>query len=323
MRVFVTGGAGFIGRAVVHGLVSRGDSVVAAVRNPARAADLEGNDLRLVTSDLSAVDAMADSMRGTDAVVHLAGMYRVGIPESEHAAMWDANVGATERVLDAAAVAGVARTVVVSTVNVFGNTGGHVVDETYERDLGRGFLSYYDETKFRAFELTRRRVADGQPIVITMPGGVYGQGDHSEAGRLLQLAFQGKLRYRALDDVGMAFVHVEDVAAGIISCLDRGTLGEAYALTGEPLTVRDAIRVAAAAGGRKSPWLRVPTALLRAAAPFGSMVGRLIGTPPNIRELISASHGVTYWVSNTKARRELGFDPRSLGTGVRDSWGHD
>jgi dihydroflavonol-4-reductase len=323
MRVFITGGAGFIGRAVVHGLVGRGDSIVAAVRNPARAADLGAGGVHLVKSDLSAVDDMVDAIRGTDAVVHLAGMYRLGIPASERAAMWDTNVGATERVLDAAAVAGVARTVVVSTANVFGNTAGRVVDETYQRDLESGFLSYYDETKFRAFELTRRRAAGDQRIVIAMPGGVYGQGDHSAAGRQLQLAFQGKLRFRALDEVGIAFVHVDDVADGIIACLDRGTPGEAYALTGKPVTLRDAIAGAAAAGGRRSPRLRIPTTLLRASTPLGPLLGRLGGTPPNLGELVCASRGVTYWVSNAKAMRELGFYSRPLQTGVRDSWGHD
>jgi dihydroflavonol-4-reductase len=323
MRVFITGGAGFIGRAVVHGLVGRGDSIVAAVRNAARASDLEGSGLRIVKSDLSAVDEMVDAMRGTDAVVHLAGMYRLGIPASERAAMWDANVGATERVLEAAAAAEVARTVVVSTVNVFGNTCGRVVDETYRRNLERGFLSYYDETKFRAFELTRQRVAAGQPIVIAMPGGVYGPGDHSTAGLQLQLAFQGKLRFRALDEVGIAFVHVDDVADGIIACLDRGTPGEEYSLTGEPVTLRHAIAVAAAAGGRRSPRLRIPTTLLRASMSFGPLLGRLGGTPPNLAELVRASRGVTYWVSGAKAMRELGFHARPLQAGVRDSWGHD
>ncbi|HEX7496915.1 MAG TPA: NAD-dependent epimerase/dehydratase family protein [Candidatus Limnocylindrales bacterium] len=323
MHVFVTGGAGFIGRTVVHELVARGDSIVAAVRNPARASDLEGSGLRIVKSDLSAVDELVEAMRGTDAVIHIAGMYRLGIPASEHAAMWDANVGATERVLDAAAAADVARIVVVSTVNVFGNTGGIVVDETYERDAAKGFLSYYDETKFRAFELTRRRAAAGRPIIIAMPGVVYGQGDYSTAGLQLHLAFQGKLRFRALDEVGMALVHVDDVARGIIACLDRGGLGEAYALTGEPVTLRDAIAVAAAVGGRRTPRLRIPTTLLRASAPFGPLLSRIGGTRPNLGELVCASSGVTYWVSNSKATRELGFYARSVQTGVRDSWGHD
>ena len=66
--------------------------------------------------------------------------------------MHDANVGATERVLDAAVAAGVKRIVYVSTANAFGDTRGQLVDETYRRDEKRGFVSWYDETKYRAHQ---------------------------------------------------------------------------------------------------------------------------------------------------------------------------
>ncbi len=62
----------------------------------------------------------------------------------------------------------------MSTINVFGNTRGRVVDETYRRDLTRGFLSYYDETKYLAPIATEARIEAGAPIVIVQPGFVYG-----------------------------------------------------------------------------------------------------------------------------------------------------
>ena len=68
---------------------------------------------------------------------------------------------------------------------------------------------------------------------------------------------------------------------------------------------------------RKPPRLVLPTAALRALAPFGPLVGRLAGIPPNLRELISASDDVTYWASDAKARRELGYSSRSLSDGLR------
>src|SRR5690349_4158336 len=98
MRVVVTGGAGFIGRAVVERLVARGDAVVALVRDPARAGHLAGDDVHLVASDLTSADALTETMRGADAVAHIAGSYKVGIGKDERPAMWDANVGTTERV---------------------------------------------------------------------------------------------------------------------------------------------------------------------------------------------------------------------------------
>ena len=97
-------------------------------------------------------------MRGTDSAIHLAGMYRVGIPASERPAMHDANVGTTHRVLDAFATAGLDRMVATSTINVAGNTHGRIVDERYRRDLTEGFLSYYDETKFLSHRAVQERI---------------------------------------------------------------------------------------------------------------------------------------------------------------------
>src|SRR5262245_59054212 len=105
MRVVVTGGAGFLGRAIVRALVERGDEVVALVRDPARAAHLAGDRVTLVQSDLSDTAAMTSAMHGADGVIHAAGSYRIGIKAAEREAMRDANVGTTERVLDAAIAA--------------------------------------------------------------------------------------------------------------------------------------------------------------------------------------------------------------------------
>lgn len=316
MRVFVTGGAGFIGRRVVARLLDRGDSVVCPVRDPGRANDLAAAGAELVQSDLSDVSALTAQMGGCDAVIHVAGSYRIGIRPGERAAMWDANVGATERVLDAASAASVPRIVHVSTVNTFGNTRGAIVDEKFERDLGHGFLSWYDETKLRSHEAAAERIARGAPIVIVQPGGVYGPNDHSGAGAQVRLAYEGRLPYRALEDVGLSWVHVDDLAAGIVAALDRGRIGEAYVMAGPSLRLGDALALAAKLGGRRLPTLRIPTRLLRLMAPLGRLIGQ-----PNLREVISGSDGVTYWVSSAKAERELGFRARDLETGLRDTFG--
>jgi dihydroflavonol-4-reductase len=265
---------------------------------------------------------MTAQMRGADAVIHAAGSYRVGIKSSERDAMWDANVGATERVLDAAVAAGVPRIVYVSTVNVFGNTNGELVDESYQRDLRKGFLSWYDETKFRAHEAAEARQKQGAPVVIVMPSQVYGPNDHSEASTQLDDAFHGKLRYVALPTAGLQWVHVHDLADGIVAALDRGRIGEAYVLSGDPHRLGETVEIAARVAGRKGPRMTVPTGLLRAIAPISDRIGGLPGFPANLRETISAGENVTYWANHDRATAELGFKPRSLEQGVADTWGN-
>jgi nucleoside-diphosphate-sugar epimerase len=321
MRIVVTGGAGFIGRAVVARLAARGDSVVALVRDPEKAWHLEHETVEVVASTLDDADALREQMRGADSVIHGAGMYRIGITEAERPPMWDANVGTTERVLDAAIDAGVGRILYVSTTNVLGNTHDQVPDETFGRDLSEGFLSWYDETKYRAHEVAEDRIAKGAPVVIAMPGQTYGPHDHSLASRQLELAHDGRLRFLAFADLGVGWVHVIDLADALVAALDKGRVGESYLLTGDCRRMGESVAIAARVAGRRPPFLRLPGALIRATAPLNDRLRGLPGMPPNLRETISASDGVTYWARHHKAARELGFAPRTLDQGVADTWG--
>ncbi len=317
MRVFITGGAGFIGQAVVRRLVERGDRVVAVTRDPARATGLADLGVDLRQGDLSRTAAIVDAMRGTDAAIHLAGDYRVGVAAKERPRMHDSNVGATHRVLDAFATAGLDRLVAVSTVNVAGNTHGVIVDERHRRDLSEGFLSYYDETKYLSHRSVQERIGSGARAVIVMPGVVYGPGDHSGFGEQLRGAHAGTLGYLALTDIGISAVYVEDVAAGIVAALDRGRIGESYYLGGQNVRLRDALEIAARIGGKRLPRFEIPTLILRIGSHAPAPLARAAGLPDDLREVLKATLDVTYWASSAKAATELGYVPRDLASGLR------
>ena len=313
--IWISGASGFIGTAVVRVLRTRGDTVIAPVRDVRRAQDLIDMGVTVLEDDLLDVDRIAESMRDVDAVIHSAGSYRVGISRGERGAMWDANIGTTTRVLDAAEADRAPRIVYVSTVGVFGNTKGQVVDETYRRNVREGFLGWYDETKFGAHEVAAQRAHAGAPIVFVMPSQVYGPGDHSSIGAQLALAHAGKLPYRAFEGVGLGFVHVGDVAAGIVTALDTGATGRSYVLSGPRHRLGEALAVAARLGGRRLPRVALPDGALRLMVPIGRLIGQ-----PNLREVVSSSAGVTYWASNERAARELGWRPRELEDGLRDTF---
>ena len=316
MKAFVTGGTGFIGSRVVKRLRDRGDEVVVLARSPEKAAGL---DAEVVQGDLGDADAIRRGVEGCQAAFHIAADYRVGMPKSKRESMYDSNVRGTERVFDASADAGVERIVYVSTVNAFGNTHGEIVDETFKRDESNGFVSYYDETKYRAHRLAEERAAAGAPIVIVQPGLVYGPEDHAIVGQLIEQASTGKMPAKAFPDLGYNAVFVDDVADGILLAHDKGQLGESYVLGGEVTTQGRLIDRAAEIGGRKPPRMTVPPILLKAMIPIGRFVGPPMGLPPNFREMISAAHNVTYWAKDDKARRELGYQPRDLDTGLRET----
>jgi dihydroflavonol-4-reductase len=319
VKVFVTGGTGFIGGEVVRQLRERNDEVVCLVRSPEKAATLTALGCTLVEGDLGDAEAIRGAMEGCGAAVHAAAMYEVGIPAKQHPAMWEANVAGTERVMQAALDAKLPKIVYVSTVGAFGNTHGKVVDESYEHP-GKEFTSYYEETKLEAHRVVKRMAAERElPAVIVQPGGVYGPDDTSQVADLLEQFFAGRLPLMPFPELGICLSHVSDIAAGILLALDKGGVGEIYVLSGPTTTMREAIETVAAATGRKAPKRDMPTVLMKAMVPIGPLVGRLMGQPPNLRELISSADGVTFWASHEKASGELGYAPRGLEQGLRQT----
>jgi nucleoside-diphosphate-sugar epimerase len=188
--------------------------------------------------------------------------------------------------------------------------------------VGEGFLSYYDETKFQSHRAVEERIGAGAPIVIAMPGMTYGPRDHSGVGLQLKGAHDGTLAYRAMGELGISAVHVDDVASGIVAALDRGRLGETYVLGGPNLRLVDAMQIAARVGGKRLP-PALPMAMVRLGSHAPAALARLAGMPDDLREVLRASHDVTYWASSAKAAGELGYAPRDLASGVRAAFDGD
>jgi dihydroflavonol-4-reductase len=317
MKSFVTGGAGFLGSAVVQRLVARGDEVVGLTRSQDGATQLTRLGALPVRGSITDARSLDQLLNDVDVVFHIAGAYRVGIKESEHEAMFKANVDGTTIVLDAAITAKVKRVVYVSTVGVFGNTRGKVVDETYERP-DRDFLSYYDATKYMAHRVAVGRQAAGAPVVIVQPGAIYGPGDHSELGAQIEQAARGKYSIRAFPELGFTMSYLDDVADGVVLAQEKGKDGESYVLGGEVTRLGAVMDSVADLTGHKRARLKLPSTLFHAFRPIGPLVGRMTGTGPNLHEVIRASQGVTYWATSAKAERELGYAPRRLEQGLRD-----
>ena len=304
MRIFATGTTGFVGSVVAEQLRARGDTVVALVRDPAKAELLTKAGRTVIVGDLADPDALRRGCAGCDAVVHAGAIYEVGIGAPRRIDMYEANVSGTERVLSAARDVGVRRVVHVSSIVVFGDTQGAVVDETFAR--ASAYTSYYDETKAVAHRMAEGFGERGLPVVIAQPGQIYGPGDHSGIGALLRRAAAGKLPVLTFGDLGLNFVHVADAADGIVRILDRGRPGQSYVLGGELARLRDAVRIAATLAGKPAPRFEVPARLLRFAARLR----------PDVAEVVRSADGVTFWATDAKARTELGYAPRSLREGL-------
>jgi dihydroflavonol-4-reductase len=129
----------------------------------------------------------------------------------------------------------------------------------------------------------------------------------------------GKMPMIAFPELGMNMVHVDDVADGVLLALDKGDVGEAYVLGGQITTMRELIDTLGQVTDKKPPKRALPTGLMKAMTPLGPVVGKVMNQGPNLRELISSADNVTFWAKHDKAIAELGYSPRGLEQGLRDT----
>jgi dihydroflavonol-4-reductase len=318
MRVFLTGATGFLGSEVARLLCERGDRVRALVRDRRRADELLRLGCEVVEGDLCDEPALVEHCRGVSAVVHTAAVHDIGVSPDRREAMVDVNVTGTERVLGAALSAGVGKAVLVSSLAVFGDTHGRVADERWQRDAGAECGSAFEQTCASGQRRAREISSCGLPLVVVQSGQVYGPGEPRALLGVLASFLSGRLGALPFPELGVCPVHRDDLAAGVLLALDKGTPGESYVLAGEPVRLGEVLRELADVSGRRPPTRTVPTGLLRALVPAGPLVSRALGLPPNLRELVRCTAGATYWASSDKAMDELGWTPRPLRAGLSE-----
>jgi nucleoside-diphosphate-sugar epimerase len=154
------------------------------------------------------------------------------------------------------------------------------------------------------------------PLVIVMPGVIYGPGDNGP----LHEAFMEYLTHRLpLTPKGTAFSwgYVDDVAHAHILAMEKGKAGEEYIIAGPMHTFIDAMALAERITGIKAPRIHPGPSMMRAMAAVMGVIGAVLPLPASYTaESLRVSAGVTYIGDNSKARRELGYDPRPLEAGL-------
>jgi len=309
VKAFVTGSTGFVGQHLVQELLAHGYEVTALVRTMDRARALPPG-LQLASGDVTRPDSMRFGMRGADVVFHAAAWYTVGVGSKDRERMHRINVEGTRQTLELAAELGVPKIVYTSTVGVFGNTRGQLVDETYKA-AGLTFESEYERTKYLAhYEVAVPLQQRGVPVVIVCPGVIYGPGDTSLMGSVFRLYARRRLPAMIGPDNAVTWAHVDDIAAGHRLAAEKGRPGETYIIAGPALTYQAFFKACERATGLPAPFLWLPSGLARL------MSQTLRGVTPGLAELMQNVAGVSYLARADKAKRELGWNPRSVEEGV-------
>jgi len=286
--VFLTGATGFVGSHILRELVAAGYTVRALRRS--RAARDDG--VEWIEGDLREVGAFARSLYGCRYAVHCGALY--SFAPRDRAIIHAVNVEGTASLMAAADLAGVERVVLTSSTATLHDLPGE-----------------YHRSKL---EQERAAFAGRAPVIALLPSAPIGPGDRkpTPTGKMVLDFARGKIVAKAPGHGGMNLVAVEDVAAAHVAALERGRIGERYAIGGENLTMDEIWEMLAEITGKPMPSFRAPYALALLAGYFDEARCRIAGGDPDVPlEGVRLSREQMY-ADSSKAQRELGYRPTAV-----------
>jgi nucleoside-diphosphate-sugar epimerase len=311
MRALVTGGGGFLGRAVVRQLVARGDTVRSLARHRYPALDALG--VEQLQGDVADPGAVAAAVAGCDVVFHVAAKAGVWGPAAEY---HRANFVGTHNVLAACRLHGVRRLVFTSSPSVVG--AGHAIEGGDESlPYPRRYLAHYPRTKAQA---ERAVLAANGPDLATVslrPHLIWGPGDNHLVPRLIAWAEAGRLRQVGNGSNRVDVTYIDNAAAAHLLAADRlapgsPIAGKAYFISqGEPVALWPFINRVLALAGLPPVTRRIPAGVAYAVGAALEAAYKLLGRAdePRMTRFVARLLSQSHWFDITAARRDLGYEP--------------
>jgi nucleoside-diphosphate-sugar epimerase len=314
MRIFLTGGTGYIGKALVRRLIAAGHEVRALVRPTSQTAPLTELGVATFVGDVADRYSMREGMSGSDWVIHAAADLDLSGPPAR---MQAANVAGSDNVASLAYKLGVGRFLSVSSMAFFGGSPEGGPPATEELAPIEPFPSLYSATKHAGERAIREWAKRGLKLNTVYPSLVYGPpGKKEGANSILRMLWLGRYPVLVGGNRRTSWIFLEDVVEGILRVMERAPVGRDYLLTGEVATLRSLAGRIAALGGAKVPRLDLPVGVAMTAARLASPLYRLAGRRPPFSPAQLGSLTREWAFDDARARTELGWTPRGLAEGL-------
>lgn len=313
----VIGANGFLGSHVTRLLVGDGHQVRAMVRPTANTIGIDDLPVEKFLGDIWDNDTLAEAMAGCDdvyyCVVDTRGWLRDPAP------LFHTNVDGTRNVLEVAKNANLRRFVYTSSYATVGRRRGHVADENdVVSDHG---LTPYVRSRVQAENMVLAYARDhGLPAVAMCVSTTYGSGDWGRTphGAIIAGAAFGKIPF-VLRGIELEAVGVEDAARAMLLAAEHGRVGERYLISDKMITNAEVISIAAEAAGMAPPAKSIPLPMAYLLATLGSIKARLRGTDEKLSLNSLRLMRAEAPVDCTKAKRELGWQPRPVEDSIREA----
>ncbi|HIK18660.1 MAG TPA: NAD-dependent epimerase/dehydratase family protein [Leptolyngbyaceae cyanobacterium M33_DOE_097] len=316
MRVFVTGGTGFVGANLIRLLLAEGHTVRALVRSPKTASNLQGLDVEIIQGDLNDPELWR-SLQGCEVLFHVAAHYSLW--RTDQAALYRSNVEGTRNILAAARKADINRTVYTSSVAAIGvNPNGQPANETYQSPPEK-LIGAYKQSKYWAEQEAVKAAQAGQDVVIVNPSSPLGAWDSkpTPTGDIVLRFLRRQMP--AYINTGLNFIHVKDVAWGHLLALQKGKSGDRYILGHQNLTLQALLQQLATITGLPAPQREVPAWLPLTVAWIDENILTTFGKQPSVPVdgVRMATQKMYYDAS--KAVHQLGLPQTPIATALQDA----
>ncbi|MHB9075123.1 MAG: hopanoid-associated sugar epimerase [Desulfobaccales bacterium] len=254
-KTLVTGGTGFVGRAVVEELLAAGRTVRVLARNPDHPA-LAGLAVEIAVGDLRDPESLTRALTDCTRLFHVAADYRLWVPDP--ATMYASNVDGTRQLLTAAAAQGLERVVYTSTVGTLGNPGNGTPGTEDTRVHLEDMVGHYKRSKFLAEAVALDFARQGLPLVVVNPSTPVGPWDSRPTPTGQMIVDFLKRGMPAYLETGLNLIHVRDVAKGHLLAEAKGQVGEKYILGHENLSLSQIFQLLAELTNLPAPTVKLP-----------------------------------------------------------------
>ena len=315
MKVAVTGASGHIGNSLVRELKKQDAEVKVLVHD--FSSGFEESGVEPVHGNLLYPDSLIPLCEGADVVFHLAA--RIAIANTASAQVYETNVTGTKNILKAANNANVRKFIHFSSIHAFQTDPlDMILDEN--RPKVESDKTIYEYSKAEGEREVLKAVKNGLNAVILNPTAVIGPFDSRSSllGQALRKIYQNKLPFLVAG--GYNWVDVRDVVSAAINSIEYGRKGENYILSGEYLSLQELSVIISRISGCRIPGT-VPVFLARLACPILKVYSSVTNTQPLYTyQSLDILVNSPLKISNAKARKELGYEPRKLEQTLRDTF---
>ena len=313
----VTGATGHIGNTLVRELLRRGEKVRVLLHSK-NTQSIDGLEVEKVKCDVRDFSSLVKVFKGSDIVFHIAGT--ISLLHGHRELIHQVNVIGTQNVVNACLELGIKRLVYTSSIHaILEPPPGVVIDETLPFDPYQA-LGDYGSSKTKAYLEVLKGVGRGLDAVIVFPTGLVGPYDFkpSRMGQFL-LDFAKKKLIASIDGA-YDFVDVRDVALGHILACEKGRVGEGYILSGERITIKELIVLFEEVTGVRAPRFKIPITLAKILTLFTPLYYNITGREPRLTRYAILTLISNSFISNKKARCELGYSPRPIRESIKDAF---